>query len=376
MKQRLKTIVRILLTITIFTSPFWVPTLTWHMTAPSTRQVVVVNYTVPYDNYHSHRGLMWALNYAKVPGPRPDQAWDQRVDYVGYRPDDRINPTRLSEIMLGAADLLYFADAYGVYEMDLEILEGTRIQPTRSPRIFGALSMADVDVVRRFVDSGRDVFVEFNSLPPPTGAEAREELEEILGVEWTGWVGRVFPDLYDITDVPDWFEGYFKERFPGQEMPREPSLVIFSYSGELIVISDNDYSQIAPRLRFTSVGRDRLGNVRAEAAYFKWFALCEPGPMTLTLGEIVLPDAIMRSDEYHTAELPLRFPVLTEYVVGPSHRYMMAFDGGNIPFDPGRYTMAYSHRVQQLLNRRKDVLSTRPAFWQFYVPVMNVILRE
>lgn len=377
MKVTARKLARALLIALIVLSPFWIPNVIWHARGPSTRTVVVVDYTVPYDDYDSHTGLIWSLNHARVASPRgPEDPWDPTRDYVGYQPADRLNPVRLSEADLGGADLLYIADAYGVYEMDLEILEGIRIQPTRSPRLFGALSAGDVATIEDFAASGRDVFSEFNTLPPPTGADERARMEALLGVRWTGWVGRVFPDLYDITDVPDWFEGFFAERFPDREMPRDPSLVLFSYSGELIVVSHPDYTRVAPRLTFTSAGRDRLGRVRADAAYFKWFALMEPGPRTLVLGEIVLPEAVLHSEEFHTAQLPLRHPALTEFVVGPSHRYAMAVDGGNVPFEPGRYNMAGVHRLQSLFNRRKDIFSTRPAFWQFYVPVMQKILRE
>lgn len=109
--------------------------------------------------------------------------------------------------------------------------------------------------------------------------------------------------------------------------------------------------------------------------YFKWFGLFEPGPMTITIGEIHLPEAILRSDTFHTAELGLTYPAMMEYVDGASHRYMLAFDGGNIPFEPGRFNSSGSHHLHSLMHRRRDILSTKPAFWQFYVPIMQRILR-
>ena len=374
--KRFFKIARVLVLIGVLAVPFWGPLLHWELQPISHRSVIVVDYTVPADNYDPHNGLMWVLNHAKVQSASDDRLWQSDRDYIGYYPEDRDNPLALADAIVGAPDLIYLADTYGVYEMDLEIIEGTRIQPTRSPQIFGGLSSEDVDVIEEMTNDGRDLFVEFNSLPPPTGEAERARMEEILGVQWTGWVGRIFPDLHDVSDVPDWFVPYFEERFPGSELPTDPSLVLFSYSGELIVVSDPDYTSIVPRLQFTSVGRDRFGNVRADAPYFKWFGLFEPGPMTITIGEIHLPAAIQRSGAFHTAELGLTYPAMMEYVDGQSHRYMLAFDGGNIPFEPGRYNSSGVFRFQGLMNRRKDFLSTKPAFWQFYVPVMTRILRE
>ncbi|MCB9508406.1 MAG: hypothetical protein H6697_12185 [Myxococcales bacterium] len=371
-----KTVARIALGLLLLLMPLWLPTIIWTLQKPSDRHVVVVDYTVPYDNYHSHRGLMWALNYAKVPAPGPTGRWDRTRDYIGYQPADRANPVRLSETPLGSADLLVLADAYGVYQMDLEILAGTRVQPTRSPQLFGGISHEDIDALEEFVGAGRDLLVEFNSLPPPTGPDERARMEELLGVKWTGWVGRVFPDLHDITDVPDWFEPFFEEHFPGRPLPTDPSLVMFSYEGELIVVSHPDYGHIAPRVRFTPAAADRLGDLRADAPLYKWFALVDPGPQALELAELLLPELVLTSEEFHEAGLHLSYPALTEFVVGRSHRFSMPIDGGNIPFDPGRYTVAGVHRGQALLNRRRDTLALEPVFWQFYVPVMLKILRD
>lgn len=376
MRESIKRTAKALLVITLLSSPYWASNLAWHLAGPSDRQVLVIDYTVPEDIYAGHRGLMWVLNYARVPSPDAPRPWDPEADYTGYYPHDRTQPSRLSDVPLGATDLLYIADAYGVYEMDLEMIEGVRIQPTISPLLFGGLNTQDAGVIEQFVASGHDLLVEFKAVTPPTSSAARDTLERLCDVRWTGWVGRVFPDLYDITDVPDWFDPLFEEHFPGREKPRDPCLVLFGPASELVVFCDPDFATVAPRLTFTEVGRDRLGNVRADAAYFGWFVLSEPGPMSITMAELVLPEALVGLAEFHAAELPLRHPVLTERVVGPSHRIAMHIDGANAAFDPGRYNMAGIHRAQALFNRRRDLLSPRPAFWQFYVPAMRAILRE
>ncbi|MFT6396844.1 MAG: hypothetical protein ACJAYU_001588, partial [Bradymonadia bacterium] len=259
--SRLLKIARAIILLGILGTPYWGPVLHWNLQPNSPRSVVVIDYTVPEANYHPHRGLMWMLNHTKVESSSPDRLWEPARDYIGYFPEDRENPIALSDAIVGSPDLIYLADAYGVYEMDLEIIEGTRVQPTHSPQLFGGLSSADVDTLDELTSAGRDLFVEFNTLPPPTGEAERARMEEMMGVTWTGWVGRIFSDLHEISDVPDWFAPYFEERFPGVELPTKPCLVLFSYSGELIVVCDTDYTQITPRLRFTSVAQDRFGSL-------------------------------------------------------------------------------------------------------------------
>ena len=233
----------------------------------------------------------------------------------------------------------------------------------------------DVDAIEAFVESGRDLIVEFNTLPPPTDPTQRARLQNLLGVRWTGWVGRVFADLHDVTDVPDWFADFYAEHYPDRPLPRDPSLVLFSYRDELIVVSHPDFGHVAPRVRFTDQGRARLGDLHADAPLFKWFALNEPAADTTPLAQLILPELILTNEQFHAAALRLAYPAFTERVVGRSHRYSIAIDGGNIPFDPGRYTVAGVHRGQALLHRRRDILALEPVFWQFYVPSMLALLR-
>ncbi len=376
MNDRLKQIARLLALITIVTAPYWLSNLLWHVQAQPQRQVIVVDYSTLTDDYAGHAGIIWTLNHARVPSPNPAHPWRAETDFVGYYAENRDNPARLAHVNIGSADWMYIANAYGVYQNDIDILEGREIQPQHSELLFGALSPQDVDVVKNFVASGHDIAVEFAGLIPPTAENERTAMEALLGVEWNGWTGRVFPDLRDLTDVPMWFEEKLNARYPTGELPVDPCLALFGPAEELVLVCDPDYATIAPRISFTDAGREVLGNLRSDAAQFGWFVLGEPHPDTTVLAEIRLPDVLVRSAEFHASELELQHPALTQRIVGPSTRTTIYVDAGRISFDPGRHNLAGLTKAQALLNRRRDLLSPRPVFWQFYVPAMRAILRN
>lgn len=374
-KARLKLAAKVMAIVTVITSPYWASHLVWRLTPPSDRHVAIINYTAHTADRPGHRGLTWVLNHTRAPSPLPGEPWRSSRDYIGYLTETPRLSARLEDADLGGANWLYVADAYGIYESDIELLEGNRERPAAEGLIFGGLSPTDVDVLEQFVADGHEVVIECNAMTPPTAATERARLETILGAEWTGWAGRVFPDLNDPSDIPEWFFARLQERFPLGNFPTDPCLGLFGPAGEMILTCDPDYARLAPRVQFTDAARVHLGNLRSDAAHFGWFFLVTAHPDTLVLAEMQLPEALIRSPQFHSETLLLRYPALTLRTVGPSRRFGIHLTASRAVFDPGRYNLAGLPEIQALMNRRHDIRSPRPVFWQFWVPALRAILR-
>jgi hypothetical protein len=378
MKARLLQAARFWLGVAVLLSPLWLAHLVWTLEAPSPRSVATVNYTVPFANYQLHAALHWALDHAKVPPPERTQRWRPHLDYIGYRPDDRANPERLSDRALDSFDTLYLADTYGVYDADLlpDSLRTSTPHLVTSPLRFGGINSADVEALHQHLDAGGDLITEFNVLAPPTVAAASTALQDMLGVSWTGWTGRVFPTLRDRDEVPPWLIERFEEQYPGRGLPDVPSLVLVSEQGSLVVLSDGGFSNVVPSIQITAAGRDRFGRRHAHAPYFGWFALVHATESATTYATFTLPSRLLRVPEWAQAGLDLTFAAVTERTVGRSNRLYFCFDASNMDEVPTAYRLAGLSRMQALLHRRHDVLSTQPAFWQVYVPMVRAFLRE
>lgn len=100
-------------------------------------KIVVVDKTVPFEDRIEHRSLFWLLDHLKI--VRPDgEPYDRDVDYLGAFPGPVPGdpPQRVEEVTLDhvrGADLLYFADTYGVYEEDLASGAEMKAALERSP---------------------------------------------------------------------------------------------------------------------------------------------------------------------------------------------------------------------------------------------------
>ncbi len=181
----------------------------WYLKPESPWRVAVVDKTVPHPDYREHAALFWTLRHEKIHSSRGSRDWTLDQHYVGFTPtpdnaDQRGEGRDLTDADLNNADLLFVADTYGVYEGDFL---GTREAAALdySARIYGGLSSEEAAVVARFADrDGGHLIAEFNTFASPTPPSARATMERLLGLHWTGWTGRHFPELSDETEVPGW----------------------------------------------------------------------------------------------------------------------------------------------------------------------------
>jgi len=123
-----------------------------------------------------HRSLFWLLDYLRI-RKADGTPYDATRDYVGAFPPARAGapPERTTELTaeraLGA-DVLYIADAYGVYRDDLASGAARRAALERSPKLYGGLELAEAEAARDAAAAGVPLVVEFNTLASPTGADA------------------------------------------------------------------------------------------------------------------------------------------------------------------------------------------------------------
>ena len=173
-------------------------------------------------------------------------------------------------------------------------------------------------------------------------------------------------------------------------MPTDPSLLLIHRNGRLFLISDPKYANVIPYLNVKTEHQERFG-IFNYPPYFFWFAVMRPlrdtlvapidiqriEPKATILAEIELP-LIKGSDViYQMLEIPRKIPLLTEYIVGTSHRYHLAIDGSDIRDQLGKYTFAGLASLNSISAKNRGIsVSQRPTFWQFYLPMIRQLMWE
>ena len=346
----------------------------WDEQPPLPLKVAVIDYTVPFDNYREHVGVMWILNHAKVPAPQDDPEWLPALHYVGYDPRDRNNPQRLAHAVTGSLNLVYIADTYGVYRDDLRDVANRKSHQDYSPVMFGGVSAKDARALEVFATGGGVLMAEFNTLADPTTPEVRAMLEVTLGIEWSGWVGRIFEDPHDTTNVPDWLGREFRKQF-AKELPHKPLLVFVDRHGTLKTFEGTSAHDLAPRIHMTPKGTARFPEAVADCPYFSWFGLMQAKPGTTVLARFTAParkDIQAALKEIGVGASPA---AMTEHRKG-GRRVYFAGDFADIDFDPGPYDRPDAIRRQAVRASELTAVTAAPSFWRFYAPVVKQLLIE
>jgi hypothetical protein len=346
----------------------------------------VVDYTVPFDNYREHSGLFWLLNHRKVrpphalqkraADPEGGEPWDPATDYVGYRPTDREHPVRISHVDRKRTDMIYVADTYGVYKGDLQNIDARVAHMDYSSLVFGGLSDGDVHALSDFVANGGLLLAEFNSFCDPTDDSARRHIESVFGVQWTEWVGRVFADPYDTSDVPHWLPREFARQYPDRELPHSPILLLIARDGSLQVFAGPSLLDVAPRVVMTAEGVKRYPNAPGDTPYYFWFGVVRAQADTVVHARLKLPNLAGMPELMARMNIVPDPPALTEHTSGKGTAIYLVGDFADLDFDPGQFDSetALSNGVRSVSTLAS--LSTAPAFWRFYAPVVDQLIRE
>ena len=362
--------------VAILSMPLWGSHVLWRLSPERSLQVLIVDYTVPFTRFSHHRGIIWLLNYHRVIPPHEGSAWLAPTDYLGYYPQEPERSQHLSDITLSPYDWIYLADTYGVYDTDLMKAQEKKVPKGHIPRlVFGALSLDDAKALSLFASEGKSLILEFNSFATPTDPEARSIAEDLVGVTWTGWSGRFFPDLGDLEDVPAWFEKIYPIQYPGRPMPRGPGILFIHNSGRVVVLGNQAFEKSAPFLRASHIGKQTYSSNYGTPPFFGWFSIVTPKSTEIkVLAELILPNHYEWRKICRKARIPTVFPVITEHQSGKSKRIYLAANLANMDDQPGMHSLVGIPSLQKAVNRRRDAVSEKPAYWQIYVPMMGKII--
>ncbi|WP_264737601.1 hypothetical protein [Cytobacillus firmus] len=344
----------------VITSPFW----TWWLKQDQELNVFILNKTVPDDSYREHKGLVWILNnekYIKTDGDR----YSIEADYSGFKPD-RSSEYSIKQFPdnLEKYEVLYLADTYGVYE---EEFYGSNPLGERSSSLYGGLQEEEVIQLENTLLSskGKTLIAEFNTFASPSSNEARHRLTNLLNINWSGWIGRYFPDLSN-SEVPAWVKENYEE---GNWDFKGPGLVFVNSNNYVVVVDENEMKGEGVNFRFTDKGEDYFGRKR-NAPYQYWFDVIEARNPDEILADYSLPLTEAGKRKLQDAGIPDVFPAVIQHKNAAYSSFYFAGDFA----DEAEVPDIYQTRG---LAKWKEYFSANDSFyWEAYVPMMKKMLQD
>lgn len=347
------------------------PMIIWHFKPSHVLRVAILDKTVPDSSYREHKGLTWLLDYYKYV-KEDDKAYSVKDDYYGYVPGKDGSHTVRELSASGDEDLIYIADTYGVYKNDLT---GSNIEGNRSDRIYGGLQMADVKQIKNAIYKGTSLIAEFNTLGSPTEEAAREEMYDILGVRWSGWIGRYFADLTPGVEVPEWAVRNY-EKQTGKKWGFEGAGFLFVNQEDYVAVLEEgkDTGKKGSRFSLTEEGKAFVGQ-SARTRYNYWFDVIEAEEGTEVLADYELDLTESGKRELKKLNIPTVFPAVVKNDTGVYTSYYFAGDYADNGEATGFYRSVGLDRVFSLLSRDSNG-SQQGFYWKSYRPLMKRILQE
>lgn len=363
-----KTTISIALIVLLFLSPF----IFWLLQGNEPLNVAIIDKTVPSEEYREHKGLTWVLNHQRyVKEDESDYLAD--TDYFGFMPDEAEKDYEIRgvEEMGSGYDLIYLADTYGVYEDDLPWQEA---EGERSELVYGGLEMAEWQMIKqRVLDEGSDLVVEFNTFASPTDSAVSADMEEFLGIKWSGWSGRYFPDLAEGAEVPEWIVQNYEQGDEEWRFTGGGFVLVEDASGEVVVLSEErgDIENAGLQVKFTELGQTAF-DLEESPTFDYWFDINEAQGETEVLAEYEWSLNEQGQEALSERGIPDNFPAVLNAPVNESNVYYFAGDFVDIEDVPSFYQYGG-------LAKMKDWLSfggSDSFYWKTYVPMMETILAD
>ncbi|WP_066068167.1 hypothetical protein [Neobacillus soli] len=361
MKKQTHLIIYAIFLILFLTSPFWL----WKIQPAKDLNVLIVDKTVPNSSYREHKGLVWILNNAKYfkNGLKPYSA---NNDYKGFVPKTGAKYTIVPMPKdLKSYDVFYLTDQYGVYKKDFY---GQNLSGQRSAKIYGGLKSSEVNQIEKELlhSNGKTLIAEFNTFASPTTETAKEKISNLLNVEWSGWIGRYFPDLGS-TEVPEWVKENYQKQYKKWSLTGE-GFVFVSKNNYVVVIGKKEINEKGLLFQLTDRGKKHFTR-EIHGKYRYWFDIIDAKDKNEILASYKLPVSEKTKKDLKGYGIPAEFPAVIYHQNAKYSSYYFSGDYADESEVPEIY------QTKGFDAWKRNVGAKGSFYWEIYVPMMKDILK-
>ena len=349
------------------------PYIVWRFIPQKPFQVTILDKTVPVNSYREHKALVWLLNNLRYVNKETGRPFAFDKDYYGFFPlPDQKYEIRPLPAELNKSGLIYVADTYGVYTADFY---KDNLRGERSRLIYGGMTATEAAAIGHSLTGKNTLVAEFNSLASPTSGRARELMEGILAVKWTGWIARYFEELSDKknTELPVWMISNYKKQYGVPWAFEGPGFVFVNKDDSLLVLRAG--AEVGPKLNRLFFTPAALAEYHAADGleYSYWFDVVRVPPKSNV--EILANyrlDVTPQGEKMLAAKgLTSVFPAIIR-TDSPYHTYYFAGDYADYNNSPKFYCSVPWRQYLAIhgINPADDF------FWSVYFPLIKQIMSE
>lgn len=367
-----KTILYLLLLLPLWSFLFW-----W--LSPSTPlKVVMLDKTAQDFSNIEHRAFTWVLNhnhFVKEDGSH----YDRRTDYLGHFPQPgnilrskyltALKQTQIDSIA-DYVDLGYFIDTYGsTYEEWGE----RSSEPNRKGLVYGGLEAEDASLMQSLQERDKLIIAEFSIFGAPTPLPIRRRAENLLGVHFSGWVGRYWQELSpdDNGELPDWIPELYKKQYQKEYEFKGPGLGFFHEDGRILILPEDLLVHNVPILETNGDVAEKMG-LDPYIRYPFWFEICTPDTAVRTLSQFRIYAGATGLTQMRAFGIPTSFPAV---LIQPDWKTIyLAGDFTDNPVSLRTSRFAGIRHVRSFFYDNQNPEDRKKFFWEWYEPFISQVL--
>jgi len=353
----------------------------WYIKPIKPLNIYILDKTVPTTERTEHKSLVWVLKHNKF--TKPDgRLYDVDKDYYGFFPlntksqEFDFKSLRIHEVQDAALDYdaLYYADTYGVYYN--EWYKNKANDADISQKVYGGLNQNDYLLLKEMKELNKLIITEFNLYNAPTSGLIREKVEDMFGINWSGWTGKYFPslDTSATSYFPEWIIKMYMEQNNNQWPFKNAGIVLVHKFGTIAVLEyETHLTEEIPFIVSNPETLEKYG-VPEKIYYPNWFDITFTGDRNDVLASFNLSvnaqgDSLLRSFNLRPV-----FPAVIEH----DGNYRFYYFGGNFAANAVNNNTAYFEgypNVMALLTRN-NYKSTKKFYRKFYYPLLSKIFDD
>lgn len=377
MKSRL-----ILWTIVFFlATPLWMR-IGWEFSPKRPLSILIMDKTVMDENSYKHRSVNWILDHEKY--TKPDgNFYDINKDYYGFFPGqnekytirdlEKMNDPEVDSVSK-VYDIAYFTDTYGI--LGNEWYKHRDIHD-RSQSIYGGLSEKDLLLMRKMKEHKKPVLAEFNSIGYPTPLHVRKEFESHFAIEWTGWMARYITSLDTVNnpDLPAWIVRNYKKENGGIWRFKKAGMLFVHEDGRVIVLEEGSELEDAIPVIITEKKYQAEYEIPAVLIYPYWTDIMVNKSDS---NEIVSRYKIGTTPSGEELLAKNNIPKIYPAIIRRKGDFSFHYFCGDFADNPTKFRFAKLDGISALkflMYNAVDKTDRNRFFWEFYLPMMQNILK-
>lgn len=267
----------------------------------------------------------------------------------------------------------FFADTYGIYNSNWK--DHPDYGKDTISLFYGGLQANEFNLLRELKRKGKTIIAEFNLFASPTSSVIRRQTEELLGVKWTGWVGKYYSTLDTVLDpeIPKWIPDLYEKNYKAKYNFKKGGIVLVDNKERIIILEDKTHlNDKFPILR-SELSTQLEYNVPEKVYYPYWFDINSTDERNHVLANFEIDVNADGRKLMDSLQVPSHFPAIIEH--DKDYRFLyFACDFSDNPM--GIYS-SYFRGIESISGAfysPNQVKDRKMFFWKYYRPFMETVM--